>query len=71
MRRRAVHPISIAIMRQRAIPEAITTHLSQVGIKNPTSTKGSQKVLIFKIQMQCVLHPRLELAGHVRSVHET
>ncbi len=26
-------------MRQRAIPEAIATHLSQLGIKNPTLKK--------------------------------
>ncbi len=38
----AIYPISIAIMRRRAIPETITTHSSQLGIKNPTGTEGSQ-----------------------------
>ncbi len=46
-------------MIQRAIPEAIATHSSQLGIKTPTHKK---KLLIFKIQVQFVLHPRLELA---------
>ncbi len=38
----AINPISIAIMRLRAIADAIKTHFSQLRIKNQTSTKGSQ-----------------------------
>ncbi len=39
----AINPISIAIMRQRQIPEAIKTFLSQLVYKS-TSTKTSQTI---------------------------